>query len=269
MKNDEEMTLPLSRERSNLMRQTLFLMNLKTDRLSYAGKEYCIIDSDFRNWFSTNRYNLASIGGKVFGREILLINPYQGEIAKTLKAYRYSLLQKQLIHSVMQEHHITHLLSDICIYVSQLLRPNAEAVQRIIDTYKKNPAQCLLSGQQFAPYIDFEIFLAEKVGVCRHYAVLCCLVAAYLMNKNILPAGQIILERSNLVNSAHACMHYVSNNKNWVVDPTKCLNQNTAQLAVTLIDLVKQTESLTPTQPISPENTPSSSQYCEPISLCA
>lgn len=269
MQNGDEITLNLSRERSNLMRLTLFAMNIKTDRLTFAGNEFFIIDSCFRNWITSDCYQLASIGGKVFGREILLINPYQGKVAEILKAYRYSLYQKQLIHIKPNEQQITRLLSDISIYVSQLLQPNADAVQRIIDKHKNNPAQCLSSGQQITPYIDFEIFLDENVGVCRHYAVLCCLVAAHLMNKNNLPAGQIILERTNLLNSAHACMHYVSNNKHWVIDPTKCLNRNTAHTAVTLINPDKPPEELTPTLPISPDITPPSSQSCEPCLPCA
>ena len=89
------------------------------------------------------------------------------------------------------------------------------------------------------------------------------------MGKNILPAGQIILERTNLLNSAHACMHYVSNNKHWIIDPTKCLNLATANTAVTLVDNSEQERTLTPTQPLTPEHTSPASQSCEPMDISA
>lgn len=265
MQKNDEVTLTLSRARSFYMRQTLFSINIKTDVLTVDGNEYRIINSEFRNWISADQQKLASIGGKVFGREILLINPYIGNVAAAIKNYRYLALNKHLLKHNYTDEDISHVLTDLSDYVSQLLKPDAAAVQSIIDTYKKNPSQCLKSSNDMAPYIDLEIFLAAKVGVCRHYAVFCCLVAAYLSYKNWLPAGQIILERTNLLNSAHACMHYVWNNNHWIIDPTKCLSQSTTHLAVTLVGHPQPEEQLPPTQPLSQEILPLSSQNCEPM----
>jgi hypothetical protein len=266
MQQNDDVILTLSRARSFIMRQTLSLMNISANTLTFAGNEYRIIDSDFRNWISADKQKLASIGGKVFGREILLINPYEGNVATLLNNYRLSLLHKHLMSQEYTPQYISNILEDICIYVSQLLNPNAAAVQKIIDTHKINPAQCLISNNNSVPYIDLEIFLAEKVGVCRHYAVLCCLISGYIMSKNILPSGQIILERSNLLNSAHACMHFVNNNNHWIIDPTKCLNRATANNAVTLIDHQKFDKPSTPTQPLTPpDNSSPASQSCDAV----
>ena len=57
MQKNEDVTATLSRARSNLMRQTLFAMNIQTDTLIFNREEYRIIDSNFRNWISSDKHN--------------------------------------------------------------------------------------------------------------------------------------------------------------------------------------------------------------------
>jgi hypothetical protein len=264
MQQEKTVTFSLSHTRSLLMQQKLSnatFINKQNGRLMFAGTEYCIIDSNFRNWITAEQLKLASVCGTVYGREVILINPYCGNLAALLAAYIANIPVKNLKQDINDAENINYLLTHITVFIGQLLKPDTAVVQEIIDHYKTKSDHCLEIDNKFTPCIDLEIFLAKKIGVCRHHAVICCLLVASVINSGYLPPGEIILERTNLVDNAHATVHYVSNNVQWCLDPMKLFNQTTAHLAVTHSAL-SNAEELAPTLPLNFDNTPSSSQAC-------
>lgn len=210
--------------RSLMMYDTL-KKELKDGSLMIGGRKFIPVDSTTTNFMGP----MASLGGSILGREIILLN----YLPEQLAAYQ-SILELKYAHLLTELKTFTSpqddksdttedFLKQIKKYVQTYIFPldnkgNLVAlVEEDILQYKKENPELHIKE---APFIPIEYFIHKKHGVCRHHAIVTAYLIDRLIRENKMPLrGNIHVVRGELPQAPHAWVVFRSyNGKSYHLD---------------------------------------------------
>lgn len=156
---------------------------------------YRILDGNVTDF---NSERLISIG--TYDREMIVLDPSSAYLKEKYK---------QLVKNIKQNRDIQTVL-DLAIQFTrdqfEMDLPDDEVVQ-CLDIICKNKKR-QLAVQNQSPVISLDIFLFERIGVCRHHGLILSYLLDNLIRNGILPPGHAYHHRINIENEGHVWAIY-------------------------------------------------------------
>jgi len=166
----------------------------------------------------------VSIGSSPAGRELIILDPKNSPLLN--EAYRHILTQLSTCPSLSLKEKLSWIAAFVREKVFDPQRSTEENLERFVqkweDTHPLSAFTPTLHGG-LVPVIPIDDFIAAKVGICRHLA----LVTTYVVDRLIqetpyFPLGKVFSMRDVIHTSfeegGHAWTLYVSPEESWHID---------------------------------------------------